>query len=275
MDDKQEIVEHGRDVLHSSTPGDSSNRVADTERQVVVSRGGFMNGGWLSTLIFLSIFFVVSFALGFITSQYIGLLGSSIAESLIQQSKRGQAVQGRDLQDGDKVDVTMPLDAGRTLGDKNAKVTIVVFSDFQCSYCEKFYNETYKKLVDNYIKTGKVKLVYKDFPLSFHPQAENAAQASRCAQEQGKFWEMHDKLFENQQSLSEVNYKKWAGEMGLNTVQFNQCFDTKKYAKAVQQDQKDGLAIGVNGTPTFLINGVALVGSYPYESFKQSIDVHL
>lgn len=102
------------------------------------------------------------------------------------------------LQDGEKTTKTIAAEEGRTKGDKNAPITIYEFSDFECPFCEKFYSGAYKQIVDEYIKPGKAKIVFKDFPLSIHAQAQKAAEAGRCAQEQNKFWEMHDKLFELQ-----------------------------------------------------------------------------
>lgn len=102
------------------------------------------------------------------------------------------------IQDGEKVDVKINVDDSRIKGDKNAAVTMYEFSDFECPFCGSFYRDTYKQLVDNYVSKGKLKIAFVDHPLSFHPQAEPGAEAARCAQEQGKFWEMHDKLFELQ-----------------------------------------------------------------------------
>lgn len=109
-----------------------------------------------------------------------------------------EATQSGGLFDGMKVTGNISMDNVRIKGDKNAPITIVEYSDFECPYCERFVSDAYKQLDEKYIKTGKVKLVFKDFPLSFHPQAPKAAEAARCAGEQGKFWEMHDKLFELQ-----------------------------------------------------------------------------
>jgi protein-disulfide isomerase len=161
------------------------------------------------------------------------------------------------------------------LGNENAPVTIIEFSDFQCPYCERFVTQTMPQIKSEYIDTGKVKLFFRDFPLSFHPNAKPAAIASECANEQGKFWEMHDKLFANQDSLSTENYKAWAKELGLNENQFNTCIDSQKYASQVQKDFDDGVAAGVSGTPTFFVNGQKLVGAQPFSVFKQVIDAEL
>jgi len=115
----------------------------------------------------------------------------------------------------------------------------------------------------------------RDFPLNVHPEAQKAAEAAGCAEEQGKFWEMHDKLFSNQQDLSVANEKTWAQEIGLDTKKFGECLDSGKRAAEVQKDIQDGQAYGVSGTPAFFINGVPLVGAQPFAAFQQVIEQEL
>ena len=160
-------------------------------------------------------------------------------------------------------------------GDANAPVTIVEFSDFQCPYCGRNFEQTYPQIKKLYIDTGKVKYVMRDFPLNVHPEAQKAAEAAGCAEEQGKFWEMHDKLFSNQQDLSVANEKTWAQEIGLDTKKFGECLDSGKRAAEVQKDIQDGQAYGVSGTPAFFINGVPLVGAQPFAAFQQVIEQEL
>ncbi len=171
--------------------------------------------------------------------------------------------------------VQVGVDDDPVKGSASAPVTIIEFSDFQCPYCGRFFTDTLPQIEQNYIDTGKAKLIYRDFPLSFHPNAEPAAEAADCAGEQGKFWEMHDKLFGNQASLSDANYRQWAADLGLDTTQFNSCLDSKKYASEIQNDIQDGQAAGVSGTPTFFINGNKVVGAQPYSVFEQAIDAAL
>ena len=154
----------------------------------------------------------------------------------------------------------------------DAPVTIIEFSDFQCPYCAKFYSETLPKIKEEYVKTGKVRIVYKHFPLAFHENAFKAAEAAECAREQGKFWEMHNKLFENSNALAENKLREYANSIGLNMEQFNSCLDSGKYYEKVIDDLREGQKLGVKGTPTFFINGDKIVGAYPYEYFKQVID---
>ena len=172
--------------------------------------------------------------------------------------------------------VTVSLDDDPVIGDKNAPVTIVEFSDFQCPFCARFFTQTLPELEKEYISTGKVKLVYRDFPLnSIHPEAQKAAEAAECADEQGKWKGMHDKIFQNQQTLSVSSYKQWAKDLGLNAEQFNTCLDSSKYKDEIAKDLSDGTSYGVRGTPSFFVNGVILRGAQPFSSFKTLIDQEL
>ena len=160
-------------------------------------------------------------------------------------------------------------------GDIDAPVTIVEFSDFECPFCGRYYSQTYKQLENDYIKTGKVRYVFRDFPLNFHEHALKAAEAGECADEQGKFWEMHDKLFENQNALGVESIKGYAAELGLDTGKFNECLDSGKYESEVLNDLIAGQNYGIGGTPSFIINGQLVVGAQPYDTFKQIIEAEL
>ena len=165
-------------------------------------------------------------------------------------------------------------------GNANAPLTIVEFSDFECPFCGRFYTATLPSIDKDYIQTGKAKLAYKHFPLSFHPSAEPAAIASECAKEQGKFWEFHGKIFDNQQLLSKNPYSGWAKELGLDVTKFDSCVSSAKYKQDVQSDFSEGSNLGVSGTPTFYIckgteNCREIVGAQPYSAFKQVIDALL
>ena len=160
-------------------------------------------------------------------------------------------------------------------GNKNAPVTIVEFSDFQCPYCTRV-NTTLSQLTDEY--GDKVQVVFKHFPLSsIHPEAIKAAEASECAQEQGmnEFWLLHDKMFSQQRSLSVGLIKDMAKELGLESEKFNQCLMSEKYAQRVADDTKEALSLGVKSTPAFFINGRFLNGAQPFEIFKNIIDEEL
>lgn len=180
--------------------------------------------------------------------------------------------------------VTISADDDPYLGPQKAKVTIIEFSDFQCPFCRRLWQDTIQKIKDQYINANKsVKLVYRDFPLNFHPMAQTYAEAAECADEQGKFWEMHDKIFEEQgklgtgtiTSITKDDVKNWAKELRLNTKKFNECLDSEKYKSEVQKDLLDGQKAGVKGTPTLFINGREVRGAQPFEVFKAIIDEEL
>lgn len=176
---------------------------------------------------------------------------------------------------GNNQKVTVSVDDDPVLGDQNAPVTIIEFSDFECPFCKRFFSNTLPQLTREYIDTGKVKLVYRDFPLSFHPNAQKAAEAGECADDQGKFWEMHDKIFENQQAIGIADLKSYAASLGLDTSEFNSCLDSGKHVKEIQKDISDGSKYGASGTPTFFINGIKLVGAQPFSAFQQIIESEL
>jgi protein-disulfide isomerase len=157
-------------------------------------------------------------------------------------------------------------------GNISAAVTIVEFSDFECSFCRRFFNETLPELRREYIGTGKVRLVYRNFPLPSHPLAQKAAEAGQCAFEQGMFWEMHDILYQNQNALNVTDLKNYAWQIGLNPTQFDSCLDSGKYAEKIEEDIADGVLYGVRGTPAFFINGEFVSGAQDYEVFQSIIE---
>jgi len=153
---------------------------------------------------------------------------------------------------------------------------MVEFGDFQCPFCARFFKDTLPQIKEKYIKTGKVKLVYRDFPItSIHDEAQKAAEAGECANEQGKFWPYHDILYERQASLGVANFKTWAKELGLNQTQFNECLDSGKYYEEIAKDLSDGQALGVTGTPATFINGKLVQGAVPYAQFEAIIEEEL
>lgn len=175
-------------------------------------------------------------------------------------------------------DIQVPANAPR-LGDPAAKVTVVEFADFQCPYCGKFQQEVYPLIKQEYVDTGKASFVYLDFTF-LGDESKFAAQAAKCAAEQGKFWEYHDKLFnsqrgENQGAFAVAKLKGFARGIVPNTFAFSQCLDSKKYAQAVADETALGRTAGVAATPTVLVNGKLVVGALPYAEFKQEIDAAL
>ncbi|MBI9051576.1 MAG: DsbA family protein [Anaerolineaceae bacterium] len=159
------------------------------------------------------------------------------------------------------------------LGPEDAPITIVEFSDYQCSYCARFHEQTLQALMEKY--PTEVRFVYRDFPLGGHPEAQKAAEASECADDQGKFWEMQDLLFKNQVLLSVEQYKIFAIELGLDTDTFNTCLDSGKYEDEVVADLMDGINYGISGTPAFFVNGITLMGALPIEQFEAVIEQEL
>lgn len=159
-------------------------------------------------------------------------------------------------------------------GGDNAKVTLVEYSDFQCPYCSR-HNSTMDEIYKAY--GNKVKIVFRHFPLSFHPEAQKAAEASECAAEQGKFWEMHDKIFAANEAgtMSVEKWKTEAKNLKLNTGKFNDCLDSGKYADRVSQMMAAGSAAGVEGTPATFVNGELVSGALPLAQFKTMIDAQL
>jgi protein-disulfide isomerase len=174
------------------------------------------------------------------------------------------------------------------LGDPDAPVTIVEFSDFQCPFCRSWWLETFPQLKREYLDTGKAKLVFRDFPLPFHSAAIPSAVGARCAQEQGKFWEFHDELFAQQMqkeadptrvavtiSYGEDDIRSWARAAGVDGTAFDACLAAAAYAANVQEDLQAGQDAAVDGTPTFFVNGLRIVGAQPYNVFQQAIEAEL
>ncbi len=183
------------------------------------------------------------------------------------------------------------IDDDAILGEKDAPVTIIEFSDYQCPFCRKFWTETFPLIKKEYIDTGKARFVYRDFPLdSIHPAATPAAIAAECVREKGKdaaYWKMHNKIFSEGNILDSgsengpvtktaqfgnAELKKWAKDIGYD---ISGCLDSNKYANEVQGDLTDGSSAGVQGTPAFFINGKILSGAQPFAAFKQAIDAEL
>jgi protein-disulfide isomerase len=170
------------------------------------------------------------------------------------------------------------------LGDKNAKTMLVVYTDFQCPYCKRLADDAMVQIKKEYIDTGKVKMVVKNFPLiQIHPYAQKAAEAYECAAEQGKRYEYHDKLFANQNALTIDDLKKYATDLGLNTANFSSCLDGNKMVDKVKNDQAEGAKYGVQGTPATFVGkvngnkftGTLMSGAAPFAAFQSAIDAVL
>jgi len=161
-------------------------------------------------------------------------------------------------------------DSDHVRGPKDAKITLVEWSDFQCPFCSRFHPSIVRAMQEY---SGKIRWVYRHFPLeSIHPNARPAAEASECAAEQGKFWEFADKLFERQSELGPDLYPKLAKELRLDQATFTACVTSRKYQQRVADNEQAGLAVGVRGTPGSFVNGVEVPGAVPYEQLKGFID---
>jgi protein-disulfide isomerase len=177
------------------------------------------------------------------------------------------------LKEPEPVRIFVKVDGASAKGPKDAPVTIVEFSDFHCPFCRGAV-ATLQDVMRQY--PGKVRWVYRDFPIpSLHPQAAKAAEAARCAGEQGKFWEYHDVLFDSQQQTTVADFKRFADQLKLDSKSFAACLESGRHQAAVQSDIEDGVRLGITGTPTFFINGRVLVGNQPVENFKKIIEAEL
>ncbi|MDO8558201.1 MAG: DsbA family protein [bacterium] len=175
---------------------------------------------------------------------------------------------------GQKVAVTW----GETpILNKNAKVQFIEFGDFECPFCGRFFTDSMVQIKKKYVDTGKIAFQHRDYPLPFHPNAQKAAEAARCALEQSEkqYWTMHDWMYQNQTNLAVASLKSQAKTMGLNASKFDQCLDSGKYAAAVKKDYDAGSGYGVSGTPSFFVDGELVVGAQPYATFEQKIEAAL
>src|SRR5437870_2964473 len=141
-------------------------------------------------------------------------------------------------------------------GDRKARVAVIEFSDYQCPFCGRYVTNTFSQIENDYVETGKVKYVFRDLPLEFHKNAFKAAEAAHCAGEQGKFWEMHDLLFQNQAALAPEQLPGYAKSLGLSEAGFSRCMESGQFAAGIKKDIADAGTVGISGTPTFLIGVV-------------------
>lgn len=159
-------------------------------------------------------------------------------------------------------------------GPATAPITIIEFSDYECPYCQRWHDQVWLKLKETY--PDQVRLVYRDFPLySIHPNAAPAANAANCANEQDQYWEFHELLFSGGQDLGAEAYMRYAGDLDLDIAAFQQCLDENRYEAEITADYEYALSIGIQSTPTFFINGIALIGAQPFEVFQEVIELEL
>lgn len=171
------------------------------------------------------------------------------------------------------------IKGGASLGSADAPVTVVEFTDYQCPYCLKFIQDTFPKLKEQFIDTGKVRWVIRDMPLAFHKNARKAAQAAQCAGEQDKFWEMRDVLFANAKQIEEEKLPGYAQVIGLDATAFDRCLASDRHLAAIDQSAQDAGTVQITGTPTFVVGraasdsveGARVVGARDYKAFEEQI----
>ena len=168
--------------------------------------------------------------------------------------------------------IDVPVGSAPVWGPAIAPVTIIEFSDYECPYCQKWTREIWPQIQQAY--PNQIRLVYKDFPLQGHPNASPAALAARCANDQGKYWLFHDRLFAGK-ALSATFFESIATDLGLNLTSWKSCLNSNKYKTEIETDYNFGAQLGITGTPTFFINGLAMVGAQPFSAFKTVIDQEL
>ncbi len=222
------------------------------------------NRSTLIWVVFLVLAFAAGLAAGYIT------WGSQPPAQAQAPGDSNTAAQPQTTQETQRYEVV--TGNGPSLGPADAPVTIIEFSDYECPYCRKWFTEAWPQIQKTY--AGKVRLVYRDFPLSFHANSQSAALAARCAADQGKYWEYHDLLFSGA-ALGLDTYTSFANQLKFDMTQFQDCIRSQKYANDVQADFQYGSSLGVTGTPTFFIDGIPLVGAQPFSAFKTIIDREL
>jgi protein-disulfide isomerase len=212
------------------------------------------------------------------------LSGIIIAGAILLKGNMSASPSGETVKEAGIVAPAMVSNDDKTLGDANAEVTLILYEDFQCPFCGKFAEESEEIIRNTYVRDGSVRFVYRDFAF-LGPESVRAAEAARCAGDQGKFWEYHDYLFthqngENNGAFADPNLKTFAVSVGLNASSFNQCMDGEKYAKAVADSTLEGHDAGVNGTPKgFILKGDKVVstidGAEPFSMVKTKLDAAL
>ncbi len=183
----------------------------------------------------------------------------------------GYSIWGRSAPD---TQTTLAEAGDLILGPENAPITLIEYSDYQCPFCKRWHDQVFYQLMAEY--PDQIRFIYRDFPLmSIHPGALPAAEAANCAAEQDAYFDYHEALFSNQYNMDNAGLLQYAADLGLDTEAFRACLSSQRYRQEVLADLQYGMSIGVQSTPTFLINSTVVVGAQPYEVFKQIIDAEL
>ncbi len=226
---------------------------------------------------FYSVLVVLAFSVGILVGYVAWGRDTTVtaaAAPAAAQQPSGPVVEAPVTQEAQFIRYDIPTEGYPSLGADDAKIVIVEFSDFQCPYCRRFHEDTYKKLLDAY--PGQIRFVYRNLPLppTMHPDAMSAAVASLCANDQNAYWDYHEKLFSSD-TLGEETYIQYATDLKLNVEEFTACLSSGKHDDFIAQDMAFSSDLGVQSTPTFFVNGLALVGAQPLSSFQQLIDKEL
>ncbi len=226
---------------------------------------------------FYSILVVLAFAVGILVGYVAWGRGAAVTAAApaagAAQQPSGPIVEAPQPTRSPYTRYNIPTEGYPSLGPDNAKLVIVEFSDFQCPFCRRFHDETYQALLDAY--PGQIRFVYRNLPLtSIHPNAMPAAVASLCANDQNAYWDFHEKLFSSE-TLDEATYIRYAADLGLDVETFTACLSGGSHDAFIQEDMDFALGLGVQSTPTFFVNGLAIVGAQPLANFKQIIDKEL
>jgi protein-disulfide isomerase len=197
------------------------------------------------------------------------------AESSSAAPTSDPAQQAAAADDGERrvVRYDVPIDDDPVLGPEDAPITIIEFSDYECPFCKRWHDESFERLIETF--PDEIRFVYRDFPLTnIHPNAVPAAEAANCAHEQGQFWDFHRKLFSTT-TLNTQTYMAYAEELGLDMPAFEECFTSRRYQDEVMADLEWAVNLGISSTPTFFINGIAIVGAQPFDLFHEVITKEL
>ena len=217
--------------------------------------------------------FSVGVLLGYVVWGYQPAGSQAQTSQVAAQPAGPAAAEAQATEEPQFVRYDIPSEGFPSLGPDDAPITIVEFSDYQCPFCRRWHQEVYEPLLAAY--PGKIRMVYRHLPLtSIHPDAQAAAEAAMCAGEQDAYWTYHDKLFSSD-SLDRQTFVQYARDLSLNVEQFQSCITDQKYKDTIQADSDFAINLGVRSTPTFFINGLAVVGAQPLEVFQQVIDKEL
>ena len=202
------------------------------------------------------------------------------ADEILNELRQIRQLLEKQQQPGEQtVKAKVSIQGAYAMGSKDAPLTMVEFTDFQCPFCQRFHVSTFSELKRQYIDTGKLRFVSRDLPLDFHPNAMQAAEAGRCAGEQGQFWAMRDLMNANPDRLDLNTLVSWALQLKLNVNGFRACVESQKYKNAIQGDIQVAQKIGANGTPSFVVgkstpdgvDGELVVGAMPYQLFDEKL----